>query len=86
MTKPKRRSVKKALKKALAPRRPAKKAAPKKKLSFNQLKAQWRVMHIKEHRNALVGIENRRSLMGDAWADAARDYRLRELKKLGAKP
>ena len=86
MTKRKRKSTKAALKRSLAARRPPPKVKAKKPPTFNQLKAQWRALHIKEHRNALVGIENQRVRMGDKWADNARDYRLRELRKMGVRP
>jgi len=86
MPKPKRKSVKSAIKRSLAARRPPPKAKKVKKLSFNQLKALWRATHIKEHRNAIIGIENRRGLMGDKWADNAVAWRQRELKKLGVRP
>ena len=43
-------------------------------------------MLIKEHRAAIEGAKARRSLMGDAWADATIAYRKGKLSELGAKP
>jgi hypothetical protein len=86
MSKPKRKSVKAALKRSLAARRPPPKAKKVKQLSMNQLKAKWRTMHIKEHRNAIAGVENMRARMGDKWADNAIAWRVLQLKKMGVRP
>ncbi len=56
--------------------------ADKLKRRMNQKR---RIALIAEHRAALKGIEKQRAAMGDEWADATREYRLRALRELGAR-